>query len=63
VAYNHQCYIPRLLRRLTKEYKLRSSVIELYSSVMSWFFVVIMQFATTQEPPYMFTKLPQQEKY
>jgi hypothetical protein len=35
VAYIHRCYISRLFRRLTEEYKLRSLVIEVRSSVIT----------------------------
>jgi hypothetical protein len=37
----HRCYIPQLLRRLTKEYNLFSSVIQLHSSVITDEYVLV----------------------
>jgi hypothetical protein len=34
-AYIHQCYIPRFLHRLTKEYNVYSLVMKVYSSVIT----------------------------
>jgi hypothetical protein len=35
MPYIFRCYIPRLFHRLTEEYKLCSSIIELHSSVIT----------------------------
>jgi hypothetical protein len=41
MAYICRCYIPHLLRRLTEEYNLYSSVIQLHSSIIADEYVMV----------------------